>query len=189
MDKKLQISICILIGLVCLYLYDSSKQKGYQDSYIDIFNFDHSKINKVIILKGNDGIEIERNDSTWKINGHDSLIIKNSSIDKLFDETLIVKMNKLPVSSTPKDLSIYSLDSTRAINLILSDINGNTLSDAMFGISPSNYYSNFYKNSDEEAVYKTNSNIMTYLTTNLKYWGEIPQEVIPDSTVITPSDL
>tara|TARA_Y100000588_G_scaffold392905_1_gene506653 strand:- start:1025 stop:1594 length:570 start_codon:yes stop_codon:yes gene_type:complete len=189
MDRKLKISICVLIGLVCFYLYDNSKQQSYQDSYIHAFSFDHSKISKVIILKNNDGIELERTDSTWKINGHDSLVIKQSSIDKLFNETLLVKINTLPVSRNPQDLSIYSLDSTLAVNLILLDSQGATLSNSQFGISPSNYYSNFYKDFDQTKVYKTNSNILTYLTTNIRYWGEAPKQDIPDSTVSAPSDL
>ena len=146
MDKKLKISICILIGLVCFYLYDSSKQDSYQVSYTDTFKFDHSNISKVIILKNNDGIELEKVDSIWQINGHDSLVIKQSSIDKLFSETLAVKIKTFPESTDPQDLSIYSLDSTLGVNLILLDAKGETLSNSIFGISPSNYYSNFYKN-------------------------------------------
>ena len=132
MDKKLKISICILIGLVCFYLYDNSKQQSYQDSYIDAFSFDHSKISKVIILKNNDGIELNRVDSLWNISGHDSLIIKSTSIKKLFDETLNVKINSLEVSKNADDLSIYSLDSSKGVNLILLDESGSTLSNVVF---------------------------------------------------------
>ena len=189
MDKKLKISVGILIVLVCFYLYDNSKQNSYQGSYSEAFKFDHSKISKVIILKNNDGIELEKADSIWQINGHDSLVIKQSSIDKLFNETLLVKINTLPVSNKPKDLSIYSLDSTLGINLILLDAKGQSLSNSIFGISPSNYYSNFYRDFDSQTVYKTDSNILTYLTTSLKYWGEAAKEDIPDSTISTPSDL
>ena len=189
MDKKLKISICILIGLVCFYLYDSSKQDSYQASYTDTFKFDHSNISKVIILKNNDGIELEKVDSIWQINGHDSLVIKQSSIDKLFSETLAVKIKTFPESSNPKDLSVYSLDSTLGVNLILLDTKGETLSNSIFGISPSNYSLNFYKDFNGQAVYKTNSNILTYLTTSLRYWGEAPTEDIPDSTLSAPSDL
>mgnify|MGYP001243526850 CR=1 FL=1 len=189
MDRKLIISICVLIGLFCFYLYDSSKQKSYQENYANIFEFNHDKIHKVIILKDGDGIELEKLDSTWQINGHDSLVIKLSAIDKLFNETLNVEINMLPVSNNPKDLSIYSLDSKLGINLILLDIDGKTLSNSMFGIASSNYHSSFYKDFDNSVIYKTNSNVITFLTPNLKYWGETPSQNIPDSTISVPSDL
>ena len=189
MDKKLLISSGILVFLIIFYFYDSSKQSSYQDTYINVFNFDHSQINKVIILKNNDGIELNRVDSLWNISGHDSLIIKSTSIKKLFDETLNVKINSLEVSKNADDLSIYSLDSSKGVNLILLDESGSTLSNVVFGISTSNYYANFFRESNSEIVYQTNSNVLNYLTTNLNYWGEKPEIIIPDSTKSTPSDL
>jgi len=189
MDKKLITSICVLVGLICFYLYDNAKQNSYQENYANVFEFDHNQINKFLILKNNDGIEIERIDSIWQINGNDSLVIKQSSIDKFFDETLKVKINMLPISKNPKDLSIYSLDNESGINLILWDKDEKVLSNSIFGIAPSNYYSNFYKDFDKLIIYKTNANIITFLTTNLNYWGEIPSQEIPDSTLSSPSDL
>ena len=49
MDKKLLISSSIFIALVLFYFYDSSKQSSYQDSYTDVFKFDH---NKIIFVNG-----------------------------------------------------------------------------------------------------------------------------------------
>jgi len=189
MDKKLKISICILLGLVYFYLYDNSRQSSYQENHVKIFKFDHSKISKVMINNNNDWIELEKNELSWKINGHDSLVIKQTAIDKLFSETLLVKVNSLSVSTNPEDLTIYSLDSVRGVKLILLDSDGETLSNSIFGISSSNYYSNFYKDIDNQSVYKTNSNIINYLTTSVQYWGESPKEDIPDSTASIPSDL
>ena len=48
MDKKLKISIVAFIVLVCFYFYDNSRQRGYQENYVSIFDFDHTKITKVI---------------------------------------------------------------------------------------------------------------------------------------------
>ena len=157
MDKKLKISIVAFIALACFYIYDNSQQKRYQEKNLEIFNFDHSKISKIIILKNNDGIEIEKVDSLWSINGHDSLVVKNQSIDTFFDKSLMVQINSIPISNNPKDLSIYSLDDSLGVNLILIDSDGNTLSNSVFGISPSNYYSSFYRDHDNQIVYKTNS--------------------------------
>ena len=69
MDKKLKISIAAFIVLICFYFYDNSKQMSYQESYVEVFNFDHGKISKVIILKNNDGIELEKNDSLCRMGG------------------------------------------------------------------------------------------------------------------------
>ena len=189
MDKKLKISIAAFIVLICFYFYDNSKQMSYQESYVEVFNFDHGKISKVIILKNNDGIELEKNDSLWQINGYDSLIIKQKSIETFFNQSLKVQINSLPISNSPKDLSIYSLDDTLGVNLILLDKDGNTLSNGIFGISPSNYYLNYYRDYNNQIIYKTNSNILNYLTTNPKYWGEDPPQDIPDSTASEATNL
>ena len=189
MDKKLKISIGVLIVLICFYVYENSKQMGYQDNYLRVFKFDHDKIHKVIILKDNDGIELEKVDSIWHINGHDSLIVKPTAIDKLFNETLTVKINALALSKHTNDLSIYSLDSIRGVNLILLDSQGETLSNVVFGISPSNYRLNFYREFDSHSVHETSRNILTYLTASPKYWGQAPKAEPPDSTSSTSSDL
>lgn len=189
MDKKLIISIGVLVVLLGFYFYDSSKQNSYQAGYTDIFDFDSNKISKVIILENSEGIEIENIDSTWNINGHDSLIIKQRSIDTLFDKILKAKRSIMAVSDNPKDLSIYSLDDDECINIVFLDENGNTLSKATFGIWTSNYYSNYYRHPDESGVYKTDSNILTYITTNPMYWGEKPKAETIDSDKLPAIDI
>ena len=172
MDKKLIISIGVLVVLLGFYFYDSSKQNSYQAGYTDIFDFDSKNI-----------------DSTWNINGHDSLIIKQRSIDTLFDKILKAKRSIMAVSDNPKDLSIYSLDDDECINIVFLDENGNTLSKATFGIWTSNYYSNYYRHPDESGVYKTDSNILTYITTNPMYWGEKPKAETIDSDKLPAIDI
>tara|TARA_B100001750_G_scaffold247637_1_gene274111 strand:+ start:1702 stop:2295 length:594 start_codon:yes stop_codon:yes gene_type:complete len=189
MDKKLMISIGVLVVLLGFYFYDNSKQNSYQAGYSDIFTFDSSKISKVIILKDSEGIEIENIDSTWNINGHDSLTIKQRSIDTLFDKILKVKRSIMAVSDNPKDLSIYSLDDDECTNIVFLDEDGNTLSKATFGIWASNYYSNYYRHPDALGVYKTDSNILTYITTNPMYWGEKPKAETIDSEELPAIDI
>ena len=139
MDKKLIISISVLVILIGFYFYDSSKQSSYQSEYSEIFNFNHSKLSKVLILKDIDGIELEYIDSTWNINGHDSLTIKQRSIDTLFDKILKVKRSSMSISDNPQDLSIYSLNDSECTDVVFLDKNGDTLGKASFGISASNY--------------------------------------------------
>ena len=71
---------------------------------------------------------------------------------------------------------------------------------AVLGITPQvlteclyYYYSNYYKHPDQSSVYKTSSNILTFITTNPKYWGEVPklEEPVPPSelpAIDIPSD-
>ena len=190
MDKKLGISLGVLTILVGLYFYDNSTQKSYKAGYTDIFTFDVEKIEKVIILKDSDGIELHRSDSTWSISGNDTMVVKQTSIDKLFDTVLKVKRSTLSISDNPEDLSIYSLSDSLGSNILFLDYDGNTLAKAMFGISPSNYYSNFYKDPDKPSVYQTNSNILTFVTTNPRFWGEVPKppEVPENPSIDTPVD-
>ena len=189
MDKKLLISAGVLTMLLIFYFFDNSKQSSYEAGYSDIFNFNHEKLSKIIIFKSSDGIEIESTDSTWNINGHDSLVVKQRSIDTLFDKILKVKRSKMSLSDNPGDLSIYSLDESQRTDVIFLDKDGDTLAKASFGISPSNYYSNYYKHPDQSIVYKTDSNILTFITTNPRYWGEKPTIETPDSTKLPAIDI
>ena len=121
------------------------------------------------------------------------MVVKERSIDTLFDKILKVKRSNLSVSDNPSDLSIYSLDDSLSTNLLFLDCDGNTLAKAMFGISPSNYYSNFYKTPDHSGIYKTDTNILTFVTTNPRFWGEVPKaDETPNSvgppTIDVPSD-
>ena len=184
MDNKLKISIGILVVLVCFYFYDRNTQNQYHDSFVELFDFNHQDISKINILKNQDGIEIEKVDSIWKINGHDSLNIKTQSIDKFFSETMQVKRSSISISDNPKDLKTYSLDDSSAVVLIVYDKSGNTLGKGMFGINIKNYFSNYYKDFEDNKIYKTDSNILSFLTLNLKYWGEIPVSSASDSTNI-----
>ncbi len=184
MDNKIKISAAVLIVLACFYMYDRSTQNQYHDNFIKIFNFDHSKINKIIITKNNDGIELEIVDTMWKINGHDSLDVKQNSIDKFFDTTVNVKRSSISISENAKDLSIYSLDDSSSVQLIVLNATGDTLGKGIFGINKNNYLSNYYKSFENNKIYKTDSNILSFLTVNSRYWGETPKTDVADSTNI-----
>ena len=184
MDNKIKISAAVLIVLACFYMYDRSTQNQYHDNFIKIFNFDHSKINKIIITKNNDGIELEIVDTMWQINGHDSLDVKQNSIDKFFDTTVNVKRSSISISENAKDLSIYSLDDSSSVQLIVLNATGDTLGKGIFGINKNNYLSNYYKSFENNKIYKTDSNILSFLTVNSRYWGETPKTDVADSTNI-----
>ena len=184
MDNKIKVSIAVLISLVCFYMYDRSTQNQYHDAFVKIFNFDHSKINKIIIFQNEDGIELEKVDSVWVINGQDSLQIKQNSIDTFFDKTINVKRSSLSISDNSKDLSIYSLDDSSSVQLIVLNNTGDTLGKGIFGINKTNYFSNYYKEFENNKIYKTDSNILSFLTVNLRYWGEEPKMDTVDSTNI-----
>ena len=120
----------------------------------------------------------------WKINGHDSLQLKQQSIDKFFNETINVKRSSNSISDNPKDLKVYALDDSSAVVLIVYDKSGGTLGKGIFGINKRNYFSNYYKGFENNKIYKTDLNILSFLTVNLKYWGEVPTVDLPDSTQI-----
>ena len=128
--------------------------------------------------------ELKKIDSLWHINGHDSLQIKQNSIDTFFDKTINVKRSNFSISDNPKDLSIYSLDDSSSVQLIVLNKSGDTLGKGIFGINKTNYFSNYYKGFEDDQIYKTDSNILSYLTVNSRYWGEAPKIEVPDSTNI-----
>ena len=190
MDRKLIISTVALLVLVAFYFFDSSKQSSLQNNYTKIFDFNHDSIEKVIIMNQSSAIELVRSDSLWSISGNDTLAIKQSSIDNLFNKALEVKVNTIEVSKYAKDLSIYSLDSLNGVNLILMDKSGSALSNIVLGLSAENYFSNYYREYDSNIVYRTNINVLNFLPTSPLYWGETPKIEAPeDTTSVTPSEL
>ena len=81
MTNQLIIGLGVFFLLGVLLILSNLNQQKNKSSYDNIFQHDVSHIAKIIIQSGDDAIEIARLDTTWKISGNDSLIIKEAFAD------------------------------------------------------------------------------------------------------------
>ena len=88
MTKNLQIALILLIVFTGIYFLNHSSQSKLESTSHAIFTNDPEDIFKFLIQKGEEAIELSRVDTTWRISGNDTLIIKSRSMDNLFDKVL-----------------------------------------------------------------------------------------------------
>ena len=102
MNNKLSISLIILFSVVGLYFLNLNQQKEYNSSSTNFINIDQNSINKFIIQSQNEALEIIRQDTSWAISGHDSLIIKAQTLTNFFDKVINLKSQALMTSKQEK---------------------------------------------------------------------------------------
>ena len=103
MTNQIKIGLGVFFLLAVLLILSNLNQQKNKSSYDNIFQEDVSNIAKIIIQSGDDAIEIARLDTSWKISGHDTLIVKDRSISNFIDEVLTVKRGTV-VTKNPKKL-------------------------------------------------------------------------------------
>lgn len=178
MAKKLQIASFILILFLGIFFITNNSQLKYNSKSESIYSQDHDKINKFLLQKGDQIIEISRSDSIWSISGNDTLKVKEQSIDNFFKEVLNLKKTTL-ISSNPEKYNKYSINDSVGIHLALVNSVGDKLAHYIFGRSKSDYSRSYIRIGDDPNVYLTDQNIMHMISTNETYWGEKPVIEIP----------
>ena len=82
--------IGILILGVGIFYVQRSKDR-YTTSIEGIFTEDPKKIEKILIHKGDDNIELVKDDDSWRIAGNDTLVIRENQVDDFFTQVLGAK--------------------------------------------------------------------------------------------------
>lgn len=181
MTKQWRNILIAIVALVILFIINQRGQKDLTISLEDVFYVDKDNIFAFTITKGNEKIELTREDSLWTIMGHDSLVVKKRIMDNFLEQSLQVKRETL-VSENPEKWSTYSVDDSTGTLLTLFDENGNEKGKAVFGMSKSEWSKNFIRRGSENGVYQTNKSIIHQLQTRPDYWGEKPKP--PESAEI-----
>ena len=169
MKNKLSISFIFLSIIIGLYFLNLAKQKDYQNTSSSLIDISREDINKIIIQAGQEAIEMIRIDSAWNIPGFDSLIIKEQSLNTLFNSILNLKIQNLMTQKKEKWIK-FNVDDSTGTHLALIDINDNTIGYYVFGRSNSDYARCYVRTSNNN-VYLANENIMYHLQTKPDYWG------------------
>ncbi len=181
MNKNMKYGLLILAILIIGYFFTTMTQRGYTSNSLAIYDKDTNLVSKVLIQKGEDQLELFKIDTLWHIVGHDTLEIKESSVDNLFNKVLKIKKGTV-LSINPEKYSKYSVDDSTGTHLILFNDSDQELGHFIFGSSKSDYSRNNVRVNDDINVYQTDQNVVWNLSTRPDYWGKKPTPPpIPES--------
>ena len=188
MTKNLKISLILLCILIGIYFIVNKKQNNLISKSTSIFLNNPNDIFKILIQKENDAIELIRMDTTWKISGNDTLIIKQRSLDNFFDNVLKVNRETI-ISEDPTKYDKYSITDSLGTHLALINSIGDTSAYYVFGQSRSDYSRSYVRINIDPRVYLANQNVIYMLSTQENYWGEKQtEEIFPPTSVPSNSE-
>ena len=171
MGNKLSISLIILFTVVGLYFLNLNQQKAYNSFSTNFITLDQNSVNKFIIQSQNDALEIVRQDTSWAISGHDSLIIKEQTLSSFFDKVINLKSQALMTSKQEK-WHKYNIEDSTGTHVAFIDYADHTIGYFVFGRSSSDYARSYARKGEESEVYLLDTNILYNLQTRPQYWGE-----------------
>ena len=180
MTKQLKIGFGVLFFLAVLLILSNLNQRKNISSYQDVFNQDKSHVAKIIIQSGDEAIEIAKTDTTWKISGNDTLVVKDRSISNFIDEVLSVKRGTI-VTKNPEKYFKFSIDDSSGTHVALINQSDKTIGFFIYGQSKTDYGRGYIRLKEDQNVYITDKNISYMLSTSPTYWGELPSQEVPIS--------
>ena len=188
MTKNFKIALIILCILVGYYFITNKNQNDLISKSTSIFSDDPNDIFKILIQKEDEAIELTRVDTTWKIAGNDTLIIKSRSLDNFFD--IVLKINyETIISENPNKYDKYSISDSLGTHLALINSKGETSAYYVFGRSKSDYSRSYVRVGEDSKVYLTDQNIIYMLSTQISYWGEkLKEEILPPTSLPSNSE-
>ena len=83
MTKNIKISAAIFGVVVIFYFISQSGQKKYQAKSNDVFSIVMEEVYRFKVEKDSLFIYLQRQDTTWQIMGHDSLLIQTNRINDI----------------------------------------------------------------------------------------------------------
>ncbi|MBC8214414.1 MAG: DUF4340 domain-containing protein [Candidatus Marinimicrobia bacterium] len=185
-NKTFLIVIVVLVGAFFLNRYTQAK---HESSSSLIFSGDTGQIQKVLIQKEDDAIQLEFADSSWSIAGNDSLIVRENRITDLFDIVLTTEKST-KVSENPKKWYKFSVDDSLGTHVALISKTDETLGYYVFGRSKTDWSHNYVRMRQSPEVYLTNSSIIHHLGTTESFWGkEPPTPEVSDSLEINDDNF
>ena len=181
-NKTIGIILVLLIGAFFLNRYI---QRKHESTSSLIFSGNTDQIQKVLIQKENDAIQLEFADSSWSIAGNDSLIVRENKITDLF-EIVFATEKTTKVSENPDKWYKYSVDDSLGTHLDLISNDDQTLGYFVFGRSKTDWSHNYVRVRKSPEVYLTSSSIIHHLGTTESFWGkEPPAPEISDSLIFS----
>jgi len=180
MNNPLRNLMVVAVLLGGLFFMTTSRENAVFTKSDTIFVGKKESITKILIQKGEDAIQLNKQDTLWQIAGVDTLIIRQNRIDDLFDKVLDVKRTTIRSKKEANWIN-YEVDDSTGTHVALVDAEDNTVGYFVFGKSKSDWAHNFVRLRGENEskdvlknVYETSESVIHFLNTSVTYWGEKP---------------
>ena len=177
---KYRIWIIGLISLIILFTLSQFKQSSLISRSDQIFDIDKSDIFGIQIRQGDDSLSLSFNGDIWSILNHDSLQVKDNTLNSFFDKLLSLNRTSL-VSKNSSKWDKFMVGDSTGTHLSFIDYNGLLLSNIIVGRSNAEWASSNVRIGDKVEVYQTNENVSWQLNTSATFWGEVPSSPEADS--------
>ncbi len=183
MGKSMKWLLIVLGVLVVLFGINQLQQSNLGSSSDSVFNVEKEDVFSFDISRGDESISLSFNGESWSIDGNDTLVVKENTMNNFFDRVLKVKRTSL-VSKNENKWEKFNVGDTTGTQLVLMDHNGEALGEIVVGRSNAEWSSSNIRVGDESEVYQTNKNISWQLNTSPTHWGEVPPPPEPDTTAV-----
>lgn len=181
MTKQLKWMLLALGVLAILFLVNREGQEKLKYQSEQLISMDIKDIYTFHLGQINDSLTLVFDGTQWKIEGHDTLRVKEIVLENFFAWLSEIKRGT-KVSQNPDNWDKYNVGDSTGTRLTLLDKKGVALLDIYVGRSSSNWSLSNVRNVGEKDVYQTDQNMIYRLNIQPDNWGEKPPEA--DSTAI-----
>ena len=181
MAKRARGWLIVILALAAGVAYVQFSKTRHTASGSRIFAGSRDDVQQVVIERGGERVELRLDGDVWRLVGHDSLEVRETPIDNLFDRVLNVERTTLMTRSADR-WTVYSVDDSAGIRLSVRDAGGAELAAFVFGQSKRDWSKNYVRLGSGKAVYLTNNNITYYLNATPDFWGRKPEPAGADTT-------
>ena len=169
-----------LIILIILFAISQFNQNSLSSKSDQVFSIKRDDIFGIEIHELSDSISLSFNGDTWSIDGHDSLIVKENTINSFFEKILDLKRTTL-ISRNSSKWDKFMVGDSTGTHLIFLDYNNESIGKIIVGRSNAEWSSSNIRIGDAIEVYQSNENISWQLNTSPTHWGEVPEPLSADS--------
>ena len=177
-----------LIILIILFAISQFNQNSLSSKSDQVFSIERDDIFGIEIHELSDSISLSFNGDTWSIDGHDSLTVKENTINSFFEKILDLKRTTL-ISKNSSKWDKFMVGDSTGTHLIFLDYNNESIGKIIVGRSNAEWSSSNVRIENEVEVYQTNENISWQLNTSPTHWGEVPTPAEPAFLLIYSINL
>ncbi len=187
MSKNSRKNVVLIVVLSLLIVIKVLNDRSNQTPSELIFKGDIEDVHKILLYKGNESVELVKENDQWVIFGNDSLMVRENRIDDFFNKVLNTKKETLVLDNKER-WHVLSVDDSLGTHLELYNNNDKKVGYYVFGRSSKDWKHNYVRIGNESNVYLTDQNIVNNLNPRATFWGEKPKPIESDSLQILPEN-
>tara|TARA_B100000131_G_scaffold106046_2_gene102890 strand:+ start:1021 stop:1602 length:582 start_codon:yes stop_codon:yes gene_type:complete len=187
MSKNSRKNVVLIVVLSLLIVIKVLNDRSNQTPSELIFKGDIEDVHKILLYKGNESVELVKENDQWVIFGNDSLMVRENRIDDFFNKVLNTKKETLVLDNKER-WHVLSVDDSLGTHLELYNNNDKKVGYYVFGRSSKDWKHNYVRIGNKSNVYLTDQNIVNNLNPRATFWGEKPKPIESDSLQILPEN-